>query len=196
VLGALCGVIGSMQALETLKLVTGIGKTLVGRLLTYNALTQEFATLTLQRDHRCPLCGERPSIHGVPQDSGADANCAPQNASVGAPENAEVPLEISVQHAKRLLDASGQAASLIDVREPYELEICAIQAAEHIPMRQIPERLDSLPKDKHLLILCHSGGRSLRVTEFLRARGFKSVSNVEGGIDAWAEEIDPSLRRY
>ncbi|MEO6567521.1 MAG: ThiF family adenylyltransferase, partial [Opitutaceae bacterium] len=196
VLGALCGVIGSMQALETLKLVTGIGKPLVGRLLTYNALTQDFATLTLPRNHSCPLCGGRPSIRALQQDDDAAATCTPPQTSASAPAAAEVPLKISVHHAKRLLDAGQQAAFLIDVREPYELEICAIQPAEQIPMRQIPERLDSLPKDKHLLILCHSGARSLRVTEFLRARGFKSVSNVEGGIDAWAEEIDPSLRRY
>ena len=196
VLGALCGVIGSMQALETLKLITKIGKPLIGRLLTYNALTQDCATLTLPRNHLCPLCGERPSIQTVQQDAGADAICAPPNASVSAGVNVDVPLEISVHQAKRLMDTPSPAASLIDVREPYELEICAIQTAEHIPMRQIPERMDSLPKDRHLLILCHSGARSLRVTEFLRARGFRSVSNIEGGIDAWAEEIDPSLRRY
>ncbi|MEO7412467.1 MAG: molybdopterin-synthase adenylyltransferase MoeB [Opitutaceae bacterium] len=195
VLGALCGVIGSLQALETLKLVTRIGKPLVGRLLTYNALTQDFATLTLARDDACPLCGDQPSILTL-QSEVEPAGVAPGTDRNRAPENVEVPIEVSVQQAKRLLDSGGGHASVIDVREAYELEICAIQPSDHIPMRQIPEQLDTLPKDKHLLILCHSGARSMRVTEFLRARGFKAVSNIGGGIDAWAQEIDSSLRRY
>ena len=82
------------------------------------------------------------------------------------------------------------------MREPFEFEICAIPGAEPIPMRQIPERLGDLPREKHLLIHCHHGGRSLRVTEYLRAQGFPRVSNVAGGIEAWAEQIDPTLRRY
>src|SRR5262249_33033376 len=102
----------------------------------------------------------------------------------------EFPLEVSVQETKQLRDAQPALTAIIDVREPYELEICRIEGAEHIPMRQIPEHLDTLPKDKHLLILCHVGGRSRRVTEFLRTRGFTAVSNIAGGIDAWAEEID------
>jgi rhodanese-related sulfurtransferase len=85
---------------------------------------------------------------------------------------------------------------IIDVREPYEIEICQIEGSRSIPMRQIPEQLDTLDRDKHLLILCHSGGRSRRVTEFLRGRGFTAVSNISGGIDAWAEEIEPGMRRY
>ena len=82
------------------------------------------------------------------------------------------------------------------MREPYEIEICRVAGAEHIPMRQIPERADALPRDKHLLILCHAGGRSRRVTEFLRARGFNAVTNIAGGINAWAEEIEPGMARY
>jgi adenylyltransferase/sulfurtransferase len=85
---------------------------------------------------------------------------------------------------------------LVDVREPYETEICRIAGAKLIPMRQIPDRMRDLPRDGHLLIICHTGGRSLRVTEFLRAQGFPTVSNVAGGIDAWATQIDPALRRY
>lgn len=85
---------------------------------------------------------------------------------------------------------------LTDVREPFEVEICRIAGAEHIPMRQIPERLAELPKDKHLLIHCHHGGRSLRVTHYLRAQGFTAVSNVAGGIDAWSLVIDRAVPRY
>ena len=111
-------------------------------------------------------------------------------------ESSDIPLEISVIEAKRLLDSAPDATTLIDVREPDEMEICQIAGATPIPMRLIPEQVAALPRDRRLLILCHSGGRSLRVTEFLRARGFEAVSNVAGGIDAWAQEIDATLRRY
>lgn len=110
------------------------------------------------------------------------------------PENH--PLELSVEEAHRLLATQPEGVLLIDVREPHEWEICRIPGAELIPMRQIPERLGSLPRDKHLLIHCHHGGRSLRVTEFLRAHGIAAVSNVAGGIDAWAQAFDPAMPRY
>ena len=85
---------------------------------------------------------------------------------------------------------------LIDVREPHEFDICHIEGAELIPMRKIPEHLASLSKNKHLLICCHIGARSMRVTQYLRARGYPATSNIAGGIDAWAEKIDPSMARY
>ena len=110
--------------------------------------------------------------------------------------NEAVPLEIPVAEAKRLLDENPGRAQLIDVREPLELQICAVQGATPIPMQQIPSHLDELPRDKHLLVLCHHGGRSMRVTQFLRAKGFFQVTNVAGGIDAWAEQIEPGMRRY
>ena len=94
-----------------------------------------------------------------------------------------------------LLRSAG-ITTLIDVREPWETEICRVAGAELIPMRRIPEHLTTLPKDRHLLIMCHHGGRSQNVTHFLRSHGFTAVSNVAGGISAWADEIDPSLPRY
>jgi rhodanese-related sulfurtransferase len=106
------------------------------------------------------------------------------------------PLELSVEETKRLLDEKPGEVVLIDVREPFEWDTCRIAGAEHIPMRQIPEHVGSLPKDKHLLIHCHHGGRSLRVTQYLRANGYDAVSNVAGGIDAWSLVIDPTVPRY
>jgi rhodanese-related sulfurtransferase len=106
------------------------------------------------------------------------------------------PLELSVEETKRLLDEKPGEVLLIDVRELSEVETCRIAGAEHIPMRQIPEQLGSLPKDKHLLIHCHHGGRSMRVTQYLRANGYEAVSNVAGGIDAWSLVIDPTVPRY
>ena len=109
---------------------------------------------------------------------------------------AEYPLEISVTEAKRLRDTSPATTLILDVREPYELEISRLADAEHIPMRQIPAALDQLPRDKHLLVLCRVGGRSLQVTHYLRAQGFAAVSNIAGGINEWAREIEPGLPEY
>jgi molybdopterin/thiamine biosynthesis adenylyltransferase/rhodanese-related sulfurtransferase len=196
VLGALCGVIGSLQALEAIKLITGIGQTLRGRLLTYDALNQNFSTLKIPRAPACRACGPHATITSL-SPANYDFTCAPApfEPTPAMPDFA-VSLEISVEETQRLLATAPGDTILIDVREPYEFDICAIGGAEKIPMRQIPEKLVDLPRDKHLLIHCHHGGRSLRVTEYLRAQGFSRVSNVAGGIEAWAERIDSSLRRY
>jgi rhodanese-related sulfurtransferase len=105
----------------------------------------------------------------------------------------EVPLEIDVTTAARLVR---EGALLLDVREPFELALSAVAGSRHIPMRQVPEHLPDLPRDRQILVFCKAGTRSLRVTQFLRANGFEQVSNVAGGIDAWAEQVDPSLPRY
>ena len=195
VLGALCGVIGSLQALEAIKLITHIGEPLRGRLLTYNALAQQFQTLQLAPNPTCALCGKSPTIRDIVPSRHAATSCEtpPSNSSMS---QAEIPIELSVSEAKQRWDEAPDRTVIIDVREPYELDICRVDGAEHIPMRQIPERLNTLAPDKHLLILCHTGMRSMRVTEFLRARGLTAVSNIAGGIDAWAEEIEPGMQRY
>ena len=105
----------------------------------------------------------------------------------------ETPLEIDVTTAAQLLR---DGALLVDVREPAEVGTCSIDGSRHIPMRQVPAHLPDLPRDRHLLVLCHHGVRSRWVTQFLRSNGFEQVSNVTGGIDAWAEQIDPNLARY
>lgn len=109
------------------------------------------------------------------------------------PASMDLPLEIDVATAAQQLRGG---ALLLDVREPFEVAICQLEGSRHVPMRQIPETLPELPRDQPILVLCHHGGRSLRVTQFLRANGFAQVTNVAGGIDAWATEIDPSLARY
>lgn len=187
VVGALCGIIGSLQALEVVKLVAGIGEPLRGRLLTYDALTQRFQTFHLPRDPACPGCGTPPEP--------ARETLPPRPAAPPLSDPAH-PLEISVTEARRLLAANPSGVALIDVREPWEADICRVASAELIPMRQIPERLADLPRDRHLLIMCHHGGRSRNVTGFLRDRGFAAVTNVAGGIAAWADEIEPTMPRY
>ncbi len=199
VLGALCGIIGSLQALETIKILVGIGTPLIGRLLLADLLVPAFRTLTLARDPACAVCGQAPTIRDLRTEN-YDFACtvppSPLSMSNSNSSPPDCPLEISVEETQRLLATTPDTVALIDVREPHELAICRIPAAQAIPMRQIPERLATLPRDKHLLIHCHHGGRSLRVTEFLRANGFPNVSNVAGGIAAWAERIEPSMARY
>lgn len=193
VLGALCGVIGSLQAIEAIKSITGIGESLRGRLLTYDALSQTFRHLRIARDPACPVCGKHPAIRELNAEN-YRLDCAPPPAA--AEEPADYPLEISVMEARRRLDSAPDRTQLIDVREPYEVEICRVEGSAFIPMRQIPAHVGVLPKDRHWLILCHSGVRSMRVTEFLRENGYPAVSNVGGGISAWAEKIEPGMRRY
>jgi adenylyltransferase/sulfurtransferase len=195
VIGALCGVIGSLQALETIKLLTATGEPLRGRLLTYDALAPRFTALALPRSPGCPLCGTQPTITRLA--AATYAACAPSRSSLlPMPDSADHPLEITVHEAREIRAASPQGSLILDVREPFERDICAIAESTHIPMRQIPESLATLPPDRHILVLCHAGGRSRRVTEFLRANGFTAVSNIAGGIDAWAEQIEPGMRRY
>ena len=192
VVGALCGVIGSLQALETIKLILNIGTPLRGQLLTYDSLHQRFVTLSLKRSPACQLCGDVRSIKSTAARSpGCDVIEKPSVAVAD-----EVPLEISVTAAKSLIDGDSQRTLLIDVRESWERDICRIEASRHIPMGQIPEKLTQLPKDQHLLVLCHHGARSLRVTNFLRSQGFPAVTNVGGGIEAWADQIEPTMQRY
>lgn len=108
----------------------------------------------------------------------------------------EAPLEITVQEAKQLVTQRSAQAEIIDVREPDEFAICHVTGSTHVPMREIPDKFATLPRDKQLLILCHHGGRSMRVTQFLRANGMNNVTNIAGGIDAWAAEIEPGMPRY
>jgi sulfur-carrier protein adenylyltransferase/sulfurtransferase len=191
VFGALCGVVGSLQALEAVKCLLGLGQPLRGRLLVIDSLTQEYRTLECPRDPHCPLCGEGPSIRGIDAARYA-GTCAP--APEAAPP-AGAPAEVTIEEASRLAAESARVL-VLDVRESYEVQICQIAGSRHIPMRLVPARLDELPRDRHILVLCHHGERSRLVTEFLRAQGFPAVSNIAGGIAAWAECVDPSLRRY
>lgn len=111
-------------------------------------------------------------------------------------ESSPFPLEITVAEASALVAAGPDQALILDVREPDELAIAHLEGTRSIPMREVPAHVNSLPRDRHLLVLCHHGQRSLRVTHFLRDQGFTAVSSIAGGIEAWAVEIDPALARY
>ena len=184
VLGVLPGIIGLLQAIEAIKLIVGIGEPLIGRLLHFDALNVKFRELNLRRDPQCPVCGDNPTIFS-PIDY--DQFC-------GVPDDGGVP-EISVQELKGKMDA-GETFRLIDVREPFEFEIARIDGAKLIPLGEIPERADELDREQTLIVHCHSGRRSAQAVQLLKQRGFANVYNLEGGIDAWSDFIDPTVPKY
>lgn len=186
VLGATCGVIGSWMAAETLAVL--LGRRSASRLLLVDVDAGTTRTIGVTRDTTCPCCGQRPVITSIDATRYASV-CTPLNAM------SDYPLEVTITGAKQLLEQSSPPI-LIDVREADELEICRIAGAVHIPLGELPARLDEIPTDRPVLIHCHHGGRSLRATQFLRAQGRAAVSNVKGGIDAWSRLIDPTVPRY
>ncbi len=198
VFGALCGIVGSLQAMESIKWLAGVGEPLAGRLLVIDALSMVFRTLNLKADPDCPLCGKSPKIRDLTTENYAyDCQVNPESSPpVETIDPLTPPAAIDVEQAAHLLQDRPEDVVLLDVREPYEREICAIEGSLHLPMGKVPDSRDQLPRDRTLLIYCHHGGRSGQVTHFLRTKGFSRVANVEGGIDAWARLIEPGMRRY
>jgi adenylyltransferase/sulfurtransferase len=191
VLGVLPGVIGSIQATETIKLLLGTGDTLVGRLLLYDALEMSFRELRLRKDPACPVCGEHPTIKElIDYDQFCGSAPAPAEPAAG-----EEPVEITVKElAERL--SRGENLLVVDVREAFELQIAKFPDALHVPLAQVPAKLPTLPTDRLLVMACHVGVRSMRALEFLKSKGYTQVRNLKGGIDAWSREVDPAVPRY
>ncbi|MGD7653521.1 MAG: molybdopterin-synthase adenylyltransferase MoeB [Verrucomicrobiales bacterium] len=174
VLGVLPGVIGSIQAMETLKILLGIGTPPLGKLTVYQALDSSFRSLRLERDPRCRLCGENPQIHSV-SNSETTAGTTCQPAGMGS---------IDVTRLRSLLD-NNFTGILLDVREPFEHAMTHIDGALLMPLGSVPERFHELPKDKEILVLCKAGVRSAMAAEFLLDHGFRNIKNIEGGMNAW-----------
>lgn len=191
VLGILPGLVGTIQATETLKLLLGAGDSLMGRLLLIDALSMHFRELKLRKNPDCVLCGKNPTVTGLID---YQAFCGLPPAGASKPE-AETSWELSVQEVadKR---ARGEHFHLIDVRNPHEWEIVHIAGAKLLPLSELPERLASLPRTEPLILHCHKGVRSLKALNLLRDAGYTQVRSMRGGIDAWAQEIDPTLARY
>ncbi|HTL47340.1 MAG TPA: molybdopterin-synthase adenylyltransferase MoeB [Verrucomicrobiae bacterium] len=189
VLGILPGVIGLIQATEAVKLLVGIGRTLVGRLLVYDALQMTFRELKLKKDPNCPVCGKNPTIT---QLIDYEQFCGLGRG--GAQDSID---EISVVELKAKIDAKGDFL-LIDVREPFEYQIASIQGAKLMPLGTLQDHLPELEayKNKEIVAHCHHGGRSRRALQMLQSRGFKKLKNVAGGIDQWSEKVDPAVARY
>jgi sulfur-carrier protein adenylyltransferase/sulfurtransferase len=184
VLGVLPGIIGMLQAIETLKLILGIGEVLVGRLLHFDALKVKFRELNLLRDPQCPVCGENPTIFS-PIDYEQFCGMRDEGAIPG----------MSPYELKHRMDA-GEPFQLIDVREPFEYEIARIDGAKLIPLGQITERIEELEREQPIVVHCHSGKRSAQAMQLLLQRGFTKVYNLEGGIDAWSDQIDSNVPKY
>lgn len=186
VLGVLPGLIGTMQALEAIKLITGIGQPLLGKLMHVDTLSMRFRTLTLRRDPSCPVCGDNPTITEPIDYQGF--------CGITAAAPPDVPT-MTVHELKELREA-GDNHFLLDVREPHEQSISRISGAVLIPLGELGTRTAELPRDRRILVHCKSGGRSARAVSLLRDQGFENVWNISGGIIAWAREIDPSMAEY
>ncbi len=190
VVGVLPGIIGSLQALEAIKLITGVGEPLIGRLLLFDGAALKFRELKLRRNPACPACGDEPTVTGlIDYEEFCGMNEEPAGAAVDE--------EIGAAELKERLDR-GDPIALIDVREPFEWGIANLEGygARLIPMDDVPARVDELDPGDEIVFICRSGARSMQVTEYLRQRGFARARNLRGGVLAWGEEVDPSFPRY
>jgi adenylyltransferase/sulfurtransferase len=187
VLGVLPGIIGSIQALETIKWIIGAGDSLVGRLLLFDALKLRFRELQLRKDPACPICGQNPTIHELID---YEAFCG-----IGAEPSYAGP-EITAEELRREMQEKGSDLVLIDVREPHEWDIAHIEGARLIPLGQLPERLGELDGHAEIVTHCHHGARSMKALQLLKGAGFNRVRSLAGGIDAWADRIEVGMPRY
>jgi len=188
VLGVLPGVIGCIQATEVLKLALGVGRSLLGRLLLYDALAMTFREIKVRRDPQCPVCGEYPTITRL-QDY--EAWCGRRAAPASATPH---PDEVTVQEMKRALDNPALGIRVVDVREPDEWACAHVAGTTLLPLSQLPQRWQELDPAETIYLHCKAGARSLQAVAFLKARGFARVKSVRGGLQAWAAELDPGLR--
>ncbi|HXZ28371.1 MAG TPA: molybdopterin-synthase adenylyltransferase MoeB [Terriglobales bacterium] len=188
VLGILPGLLGVIQATETVKLILGKGDALIGRLLLVDALGMRFRELKLRKNPDCPACGQHPTVTKLidyQEFCGIRGEEAPVTA--GVPEI--TPLEL-----KRRLDA-GEDLFILDVREPHEYQICHLHG-HLIPLGDLPQRVHELDSSREIVAHCRSGVRSAKAVDFLRQAGFRKVKNLKGGILAWSDQVDPRVPKY
>lgn len=189
VLGVLPGIIGCLQAMETIKLIVGKGESLVGRLLLFDALGMRFRELKLRKNPECPVCGEHPTVTKLidyAEFCGIRGEEAPE-------QTAAVP-EITPKQLKQRLDR-GDDVYILDVREPHEYQICNLNG-HLIPLGDLPKRVSELDSSREIVAHCRSGKRSAEAVEFLTKAGFRKIWNLKGGILAWSDEVDPSVPKY
>jgi adenylyltransferase/sulfurtransferase len=190
VLGVLPGLLGVMQATEVIKLILGVGEPLIGRLVLVDALAMRFREMRIRKNPECPVCGEHPTVTEL-----IDYNqfCGVRGEESEPATSTKIP-EIQVEEFKRRLDA-GEDIYVLDVREPHEYQICNIHG-HLIPLGDLPKRVHELDSSLEIVVHCKSGARSAKAVDFLRQSGFKRVTNLTGGILAWADRIDKSLPKY
>ncbi len=190
VLGILPGVIGTIQATETVKLIIGVGEPLVNRFMIYDALRMRFRELKLRRDPECPVCGDNPTVTELID---YEQFCGITPAVSAAEPTAGV--EITVKELKTRLDRA-DGVFILDVREPQEFQICQIPSSTLIPLGDLPDRLVELEGRDDMVVHCKSGARSAKAVKLLHKAGFVKAKNLRGGILAWIDEVDPSLPKY
>jgi adenylyltransferase/sulfurtransferase len=189
VLGVLPGIIGSIQAMETIKLIIGRGTPLAGRLLLFDALAMRFREVKLRRNPECPVCGDHRTIAKLID---YDEFCGIRGEEAPAPA-VSVP-EMEPREMKARLDR-GDDLFILDVREPHEYQICNL-SGYLIPLGEVPQRAHELDSSREIVVHCRSGKRSAEAVEFLRKAGFRKIWNLKGGILAWSDQVDPSVPKY
>jgi adenylyltransferase/sulfurtransferase len=189
VLGVLPGIVGTIQAAETLKLIIGKGDPLIGRLLLFDALAMKFRELKLRKNPECPVCGDHPTVTKLIDYA---EFCGIRGEEAAAPPTT-VP-EITPRELKSRLDR-GDDIYILDVREPHEYQICNI-GGHLIPLGDLSSRVNELDSSREIVAHCRSGQRSAKASEFLRQAGFRKIWNLKGGILAWSDEVDPSVPKY
>jgi adenylyltransferase/sulfurtransferase len=191
VLGILPGLVGVIQATEVIKLILGKGDSLVGRLLLVDALNMRFRELKLRKNPECPVCGTNPTVTAL-IDYEHFCGIVPETPQEKNLKNGIPQLTVKELKARR---DRGEDFFLLDVREPYEVQIAQIGGTV-IPQNDVPNRLAEIPRDRQIVVHCRSGARSQRIAEFLKQSGYTQVVNLAGGILAWSDEIDPSVQKY
>jgi adenylyltransferase/sulfurtransferase len=193
VLGILPGLIGVVQATETVKLILGTGTPLIGRLLLYDALEMNFREMKVRKNPRCPICGDAPTIRELID---YQEFCGiPGRHSAPAATDARLPDEITPRDLKALLDGPKRPV-VLDVRNPEEIAICRIAGSTVIPLSELSSRLDELDRTRPIVVHCKSGARSAKAIALLEAAGYSRLQNLQGGILAWIKDVDPSLPAY
>jgi adenylyltransferase/sulfurtransferase len=191
VLGILPGLIGVIQATETIKLILGIGEPLIGRLLLVDALNMRFRQLKLRKNPECPVCGDHPTVTKL-IDYQQFCGIEPASERQSAVKNG-IP-QVSPKDLKKRIDA-GENLFILDVREPFEYQIANIGGVL-IPQNDVAQRIGEIDRNREIVVQCKSGGRSQRIAEYLKQSGFPTVSNLAGGIVAWSDEVDPKVPKY
>jgi molybdopterin/thiamine biosynthesis adenylyltransferase/rhodanese-related sulfurtransferase len=189
VLGVLPGIVGSIQAMETIKLILGTGEPLVGRLLLFNALGMTFRELKLRKNPACPICGPNRTINALID---YEEFCGIRGEET--PADTQGIAEIAPRDLKARLDR-GDDLYILDVREPHEYQICNIEG-HLIPLGELTRRMHELDSSREIVAMCRSGKRSADAVRFLKQTGFRKILNLRGGILAWADEVDPSMPKY
>ncbi len=189
VLGVLPGIVGALQAMETIKLILGSGESLVGRLLLFDALAMRFRELKLRRNPACPMCGDHRTITKLID---YEEFCGIRGEETPAMTNG-IP-EITPRDLKARLDR-GDDLFILDVREPHEYQICNLKGTL-IPLGELPKRVSELDSSREMVVHCRSGKRSADAIAFLQKTGFKKLWNLKGGVLAWSDEVDPTMPKY